>query len=320
MYNDIRLEKGMYNLSGKSFTAALEELDPSSAYTGTPLESLDAFERQLKRFNIRVSGSGCDRVEKFFSSTETAVLFPEYVTRCIRKGFDETVLASVTAVKTISESSQYLGCVLDDTEEYTVTDQTDELPAADVTESETAIVLEKFGRLINASYEAVRRQRLDLFGVMLRSIGVRLANAVVQKAFTVLKTGMDYISTSDLTYADLADLYGSFDCFDMTTVIASPAVASKIAAMDQLTETKADSQGRIYLPFGSELVKTSAADDNTIIGIDRDFALEFITSSDLVMETDKLIDRQMDKITVSITCGFRKITPEAVKMLKITTT
>lgn len=36
MYNDIRLEKGMYNLSGKSFAAALEELDPSSAYCGTP--------------------------------------------------------------------------------------------------------------------------------------------------------------------------------------------------------------------------------------------------------------------------------------------
>ena len=57
MYNDIKLEKGLYNLSGKSFTAALEELDPTSAYCGTPLEKLDAFERQLKRFNIRVKGS-----------------------------------------------------------------------------------------------------------------------------------------------------------------------------------------------------------------------------------------------------------------------
>ena len=52
MYNDIRLEKGLYNLSGKSFTAALEELDPSGDYCGTPLEKLDAYERQLKRFDI----------------------------------------------------------------------------------------------------------------------------------------------------------------------------------------------------------------------------------------------------------------------------
>jgi len=43
MYNDIKLEKGLYNLSGKSFTSALEELDPTSNYSGTNLEKFDAF-------------------------------------------------------------------------------------------------------------------------------------------------------------------------------------------------------------------------------------------------------------------------------------
>ena len=318
MYNDIKLEKGLYNLSEKSFTAALEELDPSSAYAGTPLEKLDAFERQLKRFNIRINGQDCDCVEKFFSTTETAVLFPEFVTRCIRKGFDETVLRSVCAAKTVCASGQYLGCVLDDTETYTTTDQTETLPEAKVTESTTATVLEKFGRLISASYEAIRQQRLDVFGVMLRSVGARLAVSVVKKAVAVLEADTTPITTSALTYDDLAALYGEFDCFDMTTVIASPAVASKIAAMDQLKECSANADGKLILPFGSELVKTSAADNDTIIGIDRNFALEFITSTDLIMETDKLIDRQLDQMTVSITCGFRKITPDAVKVLTIT--
>lgn len=318
MYNDIKLEKGLYNLSGKSFTAALEELDPSSAYAGTPLEKLDAFERQLKRFNIRINGQDCDCVEKFFSTTETAVLFPEFVTRCIRKGFDESVLRSVCAAKTVCASGQYLGCVLDDSETYKTTDQTDPLPEATVTESTTATVLEKFGRLISASYEAIRQQRLDVFGVMLRSVGVRLAVSVVKKAVDVLESGVTPITTSALTYDDLAKLYGEFDCFDMTTVIASPAVASKIAAMDQLKDCAANADGKLILPFGSEIVKTSAADNDTIIGIDRAFALEFITSTDLIMETDKLIDRQLDQMTVSITCGFRKITPDAVKVLTIT--
>lgn len=318
MYNDIKLEKGLYNLSGKSFTAALEELDPSSAYAGTPLEKLDAFERQLKRFNIRINGQDCDCVEKFFSTTETAVLFPEFVTRCIRKGFDETVLRSVCAARTVCASGQYLGCVLDDSETYTTTDQADLLPEATVTESTTATVLEKFGRLISASYEAIRQQRLDVFGVMLRSVGARLAVSVVKKAVAVLEADTTPITTSSLTYDDLAALYGEFDCFDMTTVITSPAVASKIAAMDQLKECSANADGKLILPFGSELVKTSAADNDTIIGIDRNFALEFITSTDLIMETDKLIDRQLDQITVSITCGFRKITPDAVKVLTIT--
>ncbi|MCR4888024.1 MAG: hypothetical protein K5979_02430 [Ruminococcus sp.] len=318
MYNDIKLEKGLYNLSGKSFTAALEELDPSSAYIGTELSSLDAFERQLKRFNIRVNGADCDRVEKFFASTETAVLFPEFVSRCIKKGLDDTVLTAITAVKTVSESSQYLGCVLDDSAQYSDTSQTYSLPAATVTEGTSAITLAKIGRLINASYEAVRRQRLDVFGVMLRSIGVKLANAIAKKAVTVLLADATGTSTSALTYADLADLYGCFDNFNMTTVVASPAVASKIAAMDQMRDARAEADGRMMLPFGSELVKSAAVSDAKVIGLDKDFALEFITSTGLVLETDKLIDRQLDQITVSVTCGFRKITPDAVKVLTIT--
>ena len=85
-----------------------------------------------------------------------------------------------------------------------------------------------------------------------------------------------------------------------------------------MKESKAEANGKMYLPFGSELVKSSAVDNATVIGIDRDFALEFITSTGLVLETDKLIDRQLDQITVSLTCGFRKITPDAVKVLTIT--
>ena len=201
------------------------------------------------------------------------------------------------------------------TVEYEPTEQAVQLPEATVREGATATVLSKFGRLISASYEAIRQQRLDVFGVMLRSVGVRLAVSVVKEAVDVLIDDVTPITTSALTYDDLAALYGEFDCFDMTTVITSPELASKIAAMEQLKDCNANTEGKLVLPFGSELIKTSAADDDTIIGIDRDFALEFITSTDLVMETDKLIDRQLDQMTVSITCGFRKITPDAVKVL-----
>ena len=51
-YENIHLEKGMYGRSGQSFAKTLEELDPSEHYRGTPLEGLDAFQRQLKRFDI----------------------------------------------------------------------------------------------------------------------------------------------------------------------------------------------------------------------------------------------------------------------------
>ena len=46
----------------------------------------------------------------------------------------------------------------------------------------TTTRLNKFGRSIHASYEAIRRQRLDAFSAVLRAVGVRLANACWDRA------------------------------------------------------------------------------------------------------------------------------------------
>lgn len=51
-FNEIRLDKGMYSEAGKSFEQVLEGLDPNENYKGTPYEGMDAFQRQLKRFDI----------------------------------------------------------------------------------------------------------------------------------------------------------------------------------------------------------------------------------------------------------------------------
>ena len=37
-YDNLRLEKGMYRQSGKTFSQVLEELDPTENYRGTSLE------------------------------------------------------------------------------------------------------------------------------------------------------------------------------------------------------------------------------------------------------------------------------------------
>lgn len=317
MYNNVKLEKGLYNLSGKSFSQALEALDPSENYSGTPLANLDAFERQLKRFNIRVSGSDCDMVEKFFTTTESAVLFPEFVRRCIKKGFDDSVLNNIVAVSTKCESNIYSGCVISDTASYSTTSQGNALPVASVTEPSASLSLNKYGRMITASYEALRQQKLDVFGVMLRSVGIKLANSVLGSAVTALKANITPSTVSALDYSALTSLYGSFDDFNMNCVMLSPANTAVVLALAQMENASADEQGKVKLPFGAEIICTSEVDDNTVIGLDKDFALEIVTSSDIVLETDKLISNQLDRIAVSINCGFRRITDDAVKTLKI---
>lgn len=105
-FDNIRLEKGLY--ASGDFAGALEKIDPSENYSGTALEGLDAYQRQLKRFDIKVSGAGSDVVDKFFKTSDSAVLFPEYVSRAVRQGMQEAnVLPRIVASTTVIDSLDY---------------------------------------------------------------------------------------------------------------------------------------------------------------------------------------------------------------------
>ena len=319
MYDSVKLEKGMYHLANRSFTQALEDADPSDQYTGTELGALDAFERQLKRFDIHVSGENCDTVDKFFTTTESAVLFPEFVRRAVRRGMEESLLPELTAATTAVNGTSCKGFSIDETDGlYTVTtNEGGTLKKTAITEASTAVALAKYGRLITASYETVRQQRIDVFSVMLRAVGHKLAGAISAAALTVLKNSVESfdLAGSALAYADLAALYGKFADYDLTTVIASPKNVAAILAMNEMSDRTLGADGTIRLPFGAKLLKSASLNDKTIIGISKEFALECMTGSDVLLESDRLIDCQLDRIAVSVRIGFQPLMSGAAAVL-----
>lgn len=322
MYTSVKLEKGMYHLANRSFTQALEAADPSAQYAGTELAALDAYERQLKRFDIRVSGKDCDHVEKFFTTTESAVLFPEFVRRAIKQGMEESILPELTAAASSVRASSCKGFSIDETDgAYSATtNEGVSLKKTVITES-AAIALDKYGRLISASYETIRQQRIDVFAVMLRAVGHKLAGAIAGKALTVIKNSVTAIQTASttLTYADLANLYAQFSDYDLTTVIAAPATVATILAMTEMRDRTLDANGQVRLPFGAKLLKDASLNAATIVGISRDFALACITGSDVLLESDRLIDCQLDRIAVSVRIGFQPMMSGAAAVLSIRT-
>lgn len=323
MYNNIKLEKNLYNLAGKSFTQALSDLDPDSGYANTELFGLDAFERQLKRFDIKVSGANSDMVEKFFQTTESAVLFPEFVKREIKQGMNSAVLPEIAAATTSTHMLDYRGFSVNENKVpySTATAPGAALPETTITLDTALVSLSKFGRVITASYEAIRQQRLDAFGVTLRAIGAQIARAVIKQAVEVLTDGVTPLAMtgSVFNYAELAAFWSKFGEYNMTTVLASPATIASILAFDQMKYACHDfmETGMVKTPFGTTLVKSSAVADNVLIGLDKSCALEMVNGSDVILEIDKLLDRQMDRTVVSITTGFTKIIPDAVKVLSI---
>lgn len=321
MYNNIIIEKGLYSISGKSFTQALTELDPDENYTGTELEGLDAFERQLRRFDIKVNGPDCDRVEKFFASTQSAVLFPEFVRRTIKLGMEQaSILPSVVAAVTYTDSMDYRGLTVENTGSAAGVAEAGTVPVTNVRLAASASALTKYARRLSCSYESIRKQRLEAFAVILRNMGADISRAINKAACTALaaEASPTAISGETITYSELAKFWGSLTDGEMTTIVTTPQAAAEIIAFDQMKccMPSCGENSCVKTPFGVEIVKCSGVEGNIAIGIDKSSALEMIYGTDVTVDFDKLISTQCDEIAASITVGFSKLTSSAVKVIK----
>ncbi len=339
-YDNLRLEKGMYRQEGMNFTQVLESLDPSENYRGTALEGTDAFQRQLKRFGIRVKGAGSSTVEKFFRNMDSAVLFPEYISRAVHQGMEENdILPAITATTTVIDAMDYRSIYSEADEESAAPKRVAEgsaIPATRVKTRDHLINLTKRGRMLVASYEAVRFQKLDLFSVMLRQIGsyiqkMQLADAVDvmingdgnDNKAEVLQVGHSPITgtTGTLGYDQLVEFWGQFDPYTMNGMLCNSAMMTKMLKIPELqnplTGLNFQGTGKLSTPLGAQLHRTACIPDGMIIGIDSRYALEQVRAGDVLVEYDKLIDRQLERAAITSVSGFGKICDGAVKVLKV---
>ncbi len=339
-YDNLRLEKGMYRQAGKSFTQVLESLDPSENYRGTALEGTDAFQRQLKRFGIRAKGVGSSPVEKFFSTSDSAVLFPEYIARTVRQGMEENdILPAITATTTVIDAMDYRSIYSNPTDEDKALQDVAEgaaIPETQVKTKDHLVSLTKRGRMLVASYEALRFQKLDLFSVMLRQIGAHIQKQQLADAVTVLISGdgndnaaVQYaVGTTPISgtkgtigYDQLVEFWGQFDPYTMNTILCSTATMTKLMKIPELqnplTGLNFQGTGKAGTPLGAQLHRTSAVADGVIIGLDNRYALELVRAGDVLVEYDKLIDRQLERAAITSISGFGKICDGAACVLNV---
>ena len=332
-FENINIEKGMYQTKG-GLTEALEKLDPSENYVGTSLEGLDAFSRQLKRYDIRVSGRGSDCVEKFFQTSNSAALFPEYVSRAVRQGMERAdILPNLVATVTDIEGMDYRSIVsapTDDEKSLKIVGEGAAIPQTTVRTRENLVKLHKRGRMLVASYEALRFQRLDLFTVTLNQIGAYIARAQLHDAVEVLINGdgngnaasvITPATAGTLTYGDMVKLWANMAPYELNTILAPTAEMQKILALPQMQDSHAGldfkGTGKMITPMGATLLHVPEMASGRLIGLDKNYALEMVQAGGVVTDYDKLIDRQLERAAITCTAGFAKIFTEASKMLTV---
>ncbi|MCQ4021527.1 MULTISPECIES: phage major capsid protein [unclassified Ruminococcus] len=333
-YETIKIDKSMYGVCGRSLTQTLEQLDPSEQYRGTSLEGTDAFQRQLKRFDIKVKGKNSDTVEKFFQTSSSAALFPEYIRRAVFTGVEQNnVVGDIVAATTKIDGLDYRSIAsdpLDESKELKPVAEGAFIPETKIKIQSNLVKLIKRGRMLVSSYEALRFQRLDLFTVTLKQIGAYIGRMQLSDAVNVLINGdgnnnhaevINVATSGKLTYDDLLNFWGKFAPYELNTLLASTEMIQSILALPEMQDSRAGldfhGTGKLVTPMGATLIHVPSISGKKIIGLDKNCALEMVQSGDIVTDYDKLIDRQLERAAITCTTGFSKLFTGAAKVLSI---
>jgi len=345
MFKKLDLDFDIYSECKKrelSLTQLLEEKDPSGNYPemktldGRSLK-LDAFERQCAARGLAISGPNAAKLESFYEIPGNRTLFPEYINRNVRIGqlmsSRSARVADLIATESSIDSGVYQTATADGSGDFSLkrVGQGTPLPTVTIVIGEAPITLAKYGRMMKATYEYLRRVKVNVFGILLQFIGMQMEIDQAAIAVDVLINGNtgnnnaaasdDVASSGTLTYLDYETFLLKFGMFDAQIWIVSMARAAAILDMDEFKEPllfQFPRTGEMVSPFGKQMKLNEGVGDDAVLGVDNRFALEKVTENgSSLTEAEKLIDTQWQQIAISEVVGFSKIFANAARVLNI---
>lgn len=325
-----RLEKEMYGearLKGMTFSELLAVESPSQK------EGLDAFEFALYERDINLKK---DTVEKFYRTKEDSILFPEFINRNVRIGIaglsaQDLTIEDMVATTTTIDAGVYDTVNAQFTEknlDFKKIAEGAPFPTVTISSAKQSVRLAKIGVALDASYEVLRRMKLPLMAIHMQLIGKRLAKRMVAYAMYNVINGdgndnaAPATAATPLSYDNLLDFYLDMDNWEATVWAAKTA---EIKAMLKLAEFK-DSRlfdtarsGVLATPFGRDMKRFNWTEttlgNGLIVQLDKSAALELVKESGAeLIETDKVIDKQLEKTVISQVIGFSRIFKDAARV------
>jgi len=287
-----------------------------------------AFEKLLMAHDIKAFGAGSDFVEKFYSTAETAVLFPNFIANRIYAGLLLTSLvpqfvATTEILKGLNYQKLYMAEVEVDRQLREV-GQGVEFPAVEISVSDQVVAVKKFGRYLQASYEAMQFQRLNAFGLMMQRIGVQIGIDETDEMFYVHINGDGNSNTPGTTVTTAASgTIAVQDVIAWATGAPSPYKTDKFVGKKALLQEylatiagmnyPVDPTGKvagISLPQWFEWDRTIITADR-FFGVDSRFGLGHVTTGQPMIEYEKIIRKQLTGAAISQRSGFHVIDANA---------
>lgn len=315
---------------------------------GSPFaERVRAFARQtwaldhaLDELGIRTRGPEADALGKFFTSTASTVLFPTFVESQVVAGLLLSSLVPLAVAQEVfvnSHTAEHLA--LTESEEDRRTARSGEGargPTVTIRTAERTVKLEKYQAQLNATYEALRLQRLNVVALFLQRLGAQLGVDETDDLISVAIDGdgntgsavqdTDAEVAGVLDYDELIRLSLAFPKgYEFRMAIANDAKIRAILNMDEFKDPQSgftyQRTGRFPTPLGAEWHRWTspavASFQDRILALDTRLALVQYTEQGVITETDRLIDRQFEQTVVSKWVGFGKLDYEATQALNL---
>jgi hypothetical protein len=372
--------------AGMSLSAWLEQEDPSAGYNDG-LDSFSRMLKlaDIRVRSLPEQGIYANEYEKFYEHPQARSLIPEWCARVWRRTVhrqtravttsDATPVGSafrpyvtadgplvpdvapaipisaVVAITTPIRGNLFRATYLTDdaTQRRMVrVSESAEIPRVKLTSGERAIYLYKYGRVIEASYEVLRREPLDLIA---QHIAMMAAQAEVDKLATIIDVAVNgdgNANTAATNYnastLDSASTGGALTLlawlawkqkfknpYGLRVALARDAVALKVQTINVGTAnvmlaTIPDAGFGAIRSIGATrtaddvgLGATDDAPSNAIVGLDSARAIRRVTEigSD-IQEIERFATRQTEGLVLSENEGYSVLDPNAVRTLTLT--
>lgn len=300
-------------------------------------------EKELAARGIRARGPGADTVEKFFLSANDTPLFPAFVASQIIAGQLAASLVPQLAAAEIRITSHVA-------EKITLTDTAGDrtlkwigegadLPRTKIGRAEGSVTLYKYGRLLEVSYEVARLMHLDILGLFLQRMGMQIGIDQTDDAIETLIAGdgtagsavvdTDAEVSGVLDYDELVRLRLAFPIgYEMTDAVTNDALWRTILNMPEFKDPLAgfsfQRDGMLPTPMGARWHRwtstgSAAFSTDRILAVDNRGALALFREETLLEESDRLIDKQLERRSMSEWIGFMKLDASATQCLDVVT-
>ena len=297
-----------------------------------------------KEMAARGIGRG-DTVEKaFFSSANgpNQPLFPVFLASQIIAGQMAGSLVPMLVASELRINSHVQ-------EKVTITDtpasrgtkritEGQDLPKTTITHSGSSIPLNKYGRLLEATYESVRLMHLDILALQLQRMGQQIGVDQTDDLIETLISG-DTTPNSAITfttattpgvlnYDELARLFLAFPIgYQMRRAIINDTQLRVILNLPEFKDPVAGfrftREGVLPGPMGASWHRWTSTNSpafgaDRILAVDDRLAVVLYREGDLLEEADQLIDKQIHRRTLSEWIGFMKMDNAGSQALKLT--